>query len=76
MSFLTASEGKTYGEFCEAYSIWDFGENHMAERKGYYPHDNYISNNLKPEGYEKMRSALLAYVSQLDYEQDSGLGGR
>ena len=50
-SFLNASEGKTFNEFCSSYRIWDFGDNHLADKKGIYPHDNFVSGNMSEEGY-------------------------
>lgn len=70
-SFLKAAEGKGFAEFKQDYQIWDFGENHFAERKGIYPHDNFVSNNMSEEGYEKMKQALLEYIK--DYNKTYGI---
>lgn len=60
--FLQASEGKDFEEFKKSYYVWDFGENHFAEKKGHYPHDNFVEGNMSAEGYQKMRVALLEYA--------------
>lgn len=60
--FLQASEGKDFEEFKNSYHVWDFGENHFAEKKGLYPHDNFVEGNMSAEGYQKMRAALLEYA--------------
>lgn len=64
ISFLNASEGKSFQEFKENYAIWDFGENHLSSRKGIYPHDNFV-NNMSEKGYHKMNKALKNYVNSL-----------
>lgn len=61
-SFVEAAKGKTFEEFKEVYQIWDFGENHMAEKKGINPHDEFISNNMSAEGYAKMVKVLREYL--------------
>ena len=68
-SFVQASEGKTWDEFKNIYKIWDFGENHLAIKKGNFPHDNFIYNNMSQEGYNKMCSALKKYIKQYEQEQ-------
>ncbi len=60
--FLEAAEGKSFSEFKSSYHVWDFGENHLAERRGLYPHDDFISSNMSEEGYQKMVQALREYV--------------
>lgn len=63
-SFIQASEGKSFEEFKELYQVWDFGENHLAARRGVYIHDNFVKNNMTEEGYSKMRNALLEYFNK------------
>lgn len=62
-SFMEASKGKSLEEFKETYQIWDFGENHYADEKGIYKHDNFISN-LTEEGYTKMQQQLSNYLEK------------
>ena len=62
-SFLEAAQGKTLSEFQTAYPIWDFGENHYADEKGFYKYDNFISN-LTEEGYTKMQWQLSNYLEK------------
>lgn len=66
-SFLRVAQGKSFCEFKECYQIFDFGENHLAQRKGHYVHDNFVFNNMGEEGYLKMRDALNAYVYEVNY---------
>ncbi len=61
-SFLAASEDKSFEEFKQNYQIWDFGENHMAARKGIFLHDNFV-DNMNSDGYEKMTSTLKEYIN-------------
>ena len=61
-SFIEVAEGKSFEEFKHSYYIWDFGENHLAERRGLYPHDNFITNNMSELGYQKMVQVLKEHV--------------
>ncbi len=65
-SFVEASEGRSFDEFREVYTVWDFGENHTSERKGHYPHDNFIADNMSISGYEKMKKVLASYLRQYE----------
>ena len=56
-------------EFREHYPIQDFGKNHMAEKRGHYPYDNFVYN-LNEEGFEKMKLALGQYVSSKNLQKD------
>ena len=72
-SFVDAADGKSFSEFRSTYQIWDFGENHLAEKRGLYSHDNFVSNNMSEAGYQKMVQALKEYlksmkISQIDTE--------
>ena len=62
-SFLQASEGRTFEEFKNTYQVWDFGTNHLAEQKGTYPHDNFVSANMNEIGYNNMIIALKNYLN-------------
>ena len=68
-SFLRAAENRTFSEFESIYQIWDFGENHLAERRGQYPHDNFVANNMSKEGYDKMVSVLSKYIKEREKGQ-------
>ncbi len=61
-SFIEAAEGKSFEEFRNIYYIWDFGENHLAERRGLYSHDNFVTNNMSELGYQKMVQVLKEYM--------------
>ena len=61
-TFIQASEGKTFEEFKNDYKVWDFGENHLASKKGNYPHDNFIFANMSEDGFKKMKAALKKYL--------------
>ena len=74
-NFITAAEGKSFAEFKSNYEIWDFGDNHLAERKGYYPHDNFVANNMSQEGYQKMTEALKEYVHAMEMQQQKEIQG-
>lgn len=68
-SFVDASSDKDFEEFKRSYQIWDFGENHLAERRGQYVHDNFVDCNMSLEGYKKMKNVLNAYVNNFDNRQ-------
>ena len=49
-----------FEDFCAHYPVWDYGENHKGIRSK--PHDNFVADNMNPEGYERMKEALRAVV--------------
>lgn len=57
-----AEQCSSFDEFRSRYTIWDFGENHMA--KGGKQHDNFVADNMSAAGYEKMKGALGAFLAQ------------
>ena len=63
-SFLKASQNRTFQEFKKVYFIWDFGENHFAEKKGKYTYDNFIEN-MNDIGYDNMKKSLKKYFPDL-----------
>ena len=68
-SFVEASNGKSFSEFQSTYQIWDFGDNHLAERRGQYAHDNFVANNMSEAGYQKMVEALKEYLKSMEITQ-------
>lgn len=68
-SFVEAADGKSFSEFQSTYQIWDFGDNHLAERRGLYAHDNFITNNMSESGYQKMVQALKEYLKSMEFSQ-------
>lgn len=69
-SFVEAADGKSFTEFQSNYQIWDFGENHFAEKHNKYPHDNFVVNNMNKEGFEKMLQILKEYLRNHQIEQE------
>lgn len=69
-SFIKASNGKSFEEFKADYQIWDFGDNHLAERRGQYSHDNFVANNMSEAGYNKMTQVLKEYMKNYNYSQN------
>ena len=65
----------TLSEFQKHYVIQDFGKNHLAEKRGHYPYDNFVYN-LNDSGFEKMKLALGQYVSSKNKEASSGTAHR
>ncbi len=49
-----------FEDFCAHYPVWDYGENHKGIRSK--PHDNFVADNMNPEGYERMKEALREVV--------------
>ncbi len=68
-SFVEAADGKSFSEFQSTYQIWDFGDNHLAERRGQYAHDNFVANNMSEAGYKKMVQALKEYLKTIQITQ-------
>ena len=66
-AFLRVAQGKDFAEFRECYQVFDFGENHLSQRRNVYLHDNFVFNNMSAEGYLKMRDALNQYIYEVDY---------
>ena len=73
VSFVKNSENKSFDEFKDTYYIWDFGDNHMAESRGKYPNDNFISSNMSEAGYNKMKNVLKDYLKQYHKEDISSV---
>ncbi len=69
-SFMEVAKEKSFAEFKQVYQVWDFGENHLAARKGNYAHDNFVANNMSEVGYEKMKRVLYEYLQTYKYEED------
>ena len=65
-SFVAAADGKSFEDFLHTYEIWDFGDNHLAEKRGKYSHDEFIANNMSREGFIKMTSALKEYLKEMN----------
>ena len=60
--FLTVADNCSgFEDFCAHYPVWDYGENHKGIRSK--PHDNFVADNMNPEGYERMKEALRAVVN-------------
>ena len=72
-SFLSVAKGKSFEEFIKCYSVWDFGENHLAERRGEYSHDNFVSCNMSEDGYKKMCTALKNYLDMYLSNQNNNV---
>lgn len=68
-SFVEAADRKSFSEFQSTYQIWDFGDNHLAERRGQYAHDNFVVNNMSEAGYQKMVVALKEYLKSIELAQ-------
>ena len=55
--FLAVADNcSSFEDFCAHYPVWDYGENHKGIRSK--PHDNFVADNMNPEGYERMKEAL------------------
>ena len=60
--FLSVADScSSFEDFCAHYPVWDYGENHKDIRSK--PHDNFVADNMNPEGYERMKEALRAVVN-------------
>ena len=68
-NFVSSAEGKDFDEFKASNQIWDFGDNHLANRREIYPHDDFISNNMSEKGYKKMLDTLKKYLQNVNVEE-------
>lgn len=68
-SFVEAADGKSFSEFQSIYQIWNFGDNHLAERRGQYAHNNFVADNMSEAGYQKMVVALKEYLKSMEIAQ-------
>ena len=60
--FLAVADNcSSFEDFCAHYPVWDYGENHKGIRSK--PHDNFVADNMNPEGYERMKEVLRAVVN-------------
>lgn len=67
--FFSHADGKEFDEFEQEYAIMDFGANHVGKSKRVWPYDNFIINNMRHLGYEKMRDCLKVFLEELEMEQ-------
>ena len=59
--FLAVADScSNFEDFCAHYPVWDYGENHKGIRSK--PHDNFVADNMNPEGYERIKEALREVV--------------
>ena len=71
-AFYENGTKKDFNAFIKDYSIWDFGENFYTDRRNrqkgynYSLHDNFVKNNMTPEGFDKMTDALKKFVNDYD----------
>ena len=73
-SYVEASKGKTFEEFKSSYFVWDFGSNHLAERRNSYAHGNFVSDNMSEDGHHRMVDALTQYLNKYDNNKTTGNG--
>lgn len=58
--FLESAKGRNFDEFKDVYRIYDFGQNHVAIERGQgIAYNEFVYDNMTPEGYEAMRSKLI-----------------
>lgn len=69
-SFVDVADGKSFEQFKQSYEIWDFGDNLLAERKNKFPNDNFVSDNMSLDGYNKMVDVLKKYLKKLEVNKN------
>ena len=62
--FMSVAEGKEFIDFEQEYFLMDFGCNHVAKSKCEWPYDNFVVNNMRPLGYEKMKRVLEQFLEK------------
>lgn len=66
LDFLKHADGKEFIDFQKDYFIMDFGKDHVAVSKKYFPYDNFVMKNMRHNGYNLMVESLnkLVYVNK------------
>ena len=59
-----AEQCSSFEEFCDRYTIWDFGENHKNSENGVPEHDNFVRDNMSSDGYNRMKKTLSQFLSR------------
>ncbi len=68
-------EKRSFEEFKEVYTVWDFGANHEPREKDSpegpirYPYDEFVSDNMNATGYNRMIEVLEKYVMVYDKDK-------
>ena len=62
--FVAKAENKSFIEYQKEYSIMDFGKNHVSVSKNHFPYDNFVMNNMRYKGFERMVEALTYFLNQ------------
>lgn len=60
--FVNVAQDREFIDFEKHYSIMDFGCNHVNVSKKIWPYDNFVVNNMRYLGYEKMKGALQEFL--------------
>jgi hypothetical protein len=66
--FFSVAEGRDFLEFEQEYFLMDFGCNHVGKSKCEWPYDNFVVNNMRYLGYEKMRDVLREFLKRIPNE--------
>ena len=64
--FVAKSYGKSFEEFKKVFCVYNYGENFLAQRRGWYVHDDYVADNMSEAGYLKMQEALKQYIKSVE----------
>ena len=67
--FITKAYGKSFDEFKKEFSVYNYGENFLAQRRGWYVHDDYVADNMSESGYNKMVETLQKYIKSVELGQ-------
>lgn len=62
--FLSVAEGRDFLEFEQKYFLMDFGCNHVGKSKNEWPYDNFVVNNMRYLGYERMKNVLIEFLNK------------
>lgn len=66
--FLAHAEDKSFFEFEQIYGVMDFGKNHITVARGGFPYDNFLMKNMRKNGYQNMKQALLEFTNSLNLD--------
>ena len=69
IEFLECAEGKEFIEFEKQYVLMDFGCNHVEKSKQRWPYDNFVVNNMRYLGFNKMKDILENFIMGIKKEK-------
>ena len=64
-NFLNIINKKSLEKFKIGLNVYNFGENFLAQRRGWYVHDDYAADTMSESGYLKMVEVLQNLLNKI-----------